>query len=89
MCPTCGPTTLEQHPRVPGVSRCFNCKEHLQTNQLPDRGVTMIEITRETAKHLVEIINLHEKARPDFFGNHYTEAQWDAITTLIVEISKG
>jgi hypothetical protein len=49
----------------------------------------MIEITRETAKHLVEIINLHEKARPDFFGNHYTEAQWDAITTLIVEISKG
>ncbi|MBK3639495.1 hypothetical protein [Streptomyces sp. MBT33] len=27
-CPTCGPTTTEQHPRRPEVLRCVNCKEH-------------------------------------------------------------
>jgi hypothetical protein len=27
-CPTCGPTTVEQHPRQP-VTRCGNCKEWL------------------------------------------------------------
>lgn len=27
-CPTCGPTTVEQHPRQP-VTRCANCKEWL------------------------------------------------------------
>lgn len=26
-CPTCGPTTVEYHPRQPGVIRCSNCKE--------------------------------------------------------------
>lgn len=26
-CPTCGPVTLERHPRLP-VMRCSNCKEH-------------------------------------------------------------
>jgi hypothetical protein len=26
-CPTCGPVTLEPHPRLP-VMRCSNCKEH-------------------------------------------------------------
>jgi hypothetical protein len=28
-CPTCGPTELEDHPRISGVVRCSNCKEHL------------------------------------------------------------
>lgn len=32
-CPTCGPTTSEQHPRLP-VSRCTNCKEHLPSRDL-------------------------------------------------------
>ena len=26
-CPTCGPTTTEQHPRWENVTRCANCKE--------------------------------------------------------------
>lgn len=25
-CPTCGPTTLEPHPRREGAGRCSNCK---------------------------------------------------------------
>ncbi|MEU9355044.1 hypothetical protein AB0D65_29620 [Streptomyces griseoloalbus] len=28
-CPTCGPTSGEPHPRITGVVRCVNCKEHL------------------------------------------------------------
>ncbi|MEU1592815.1 hypothetical protein ABZ468_08115 [Streptomyces sp. NPDC005708] len=28
-CPTCGPMPLEEHPRLPRVLRCVNCKEHL------------------------------------------------------------
>lgn len=28
-CPTCIPQRFEPHPRVPGVLRCANCKEHL------------------------------------------------------------
>jgi hypothetical protein len=28
-CPTCGPTPVEEHPRLPGALRCRNCKEHL------------------------------------------------------------
>ncbi|MFI6358672.1 hypothetical protein ACIBJF_40095 [Streptomyces sp. NPDC050743] len=28
-CPTCGPTSLEAHPRIPGILRCSNCTEHL------------------------------------------------------------
>jgi hypothetical protein len=35
-CPTCGPTTAEQHPRRPGLLRCSNCKEHLGPGQLED-----------------------------------------------------
>lgn len=29
ICPTCGPTKAEQHPRRLGVARCSNCKEWL------------------------------------------------------------
>lgn len=29
VCPTCGPTTLEPHPRRSALSRCPNCKEWL------------------------------------------------------------
>lgn len=29
VCPTCGPTTAEQHPRRSDVTRCGNCKEWL------------------------------------------------------------
>lgn len=29
ICPTCGPMPLEQHPSLPAVNRCSNCKEHL------------------------------------------------------------
>jgi hypothetical protein len=30
VCPAaCGPTTAEQHPRRPDVTRCANCKEHI------------------------------------------------------------
>ena len=29
ICPTCGPTTTEAHPRRDGVTRCVNCKEWL------------------------------------------------------------
>ncbi|MBZ6253588.1 hypothetical protein KVH27_35140 [Streptomyces olivaceus] len=28
-CPTCGPTTAEEHPRNARVLRCVNCKERL------------------------------------------------------------
>lgn len=28
-CPTCGPTSLENHPRQSGILRCASCKEHL------------------------------------------------------------
>ncbi|MFF4057699.1 hypothetical protein ACFYZ0_18320 [Streptomyces sp. NPDC001708] len=35
-CPTCGPTSPEQHPRRPGVLRCSNCKEHLGPSPLVD-----------------------------------------------------
>ncbi|WP_328491268.1 hypothetical protein [Streptomyces zaomyceticus] len=28
-CPTCGRTTVEEHPHRKGVLRCGNCKEHL------------------------------------------------------------
>jgi hypothetical protein len=32
ICPTCGPTQTEPHPRTP-VERCQNCKEHLRPRQ--------------------------------------------------------
>lgn len=32
LCPTCGPTRAEQHPRKPAVTRCANCKEWLNTH---------------------------------------------------------
>lgn len=28
-CQTCGPNSVEQHPRQPAVTRCANCKEWL------------------------------------------------------------
>ncbi|MFE1206280.1 hypothetical protein ACFW5V_31855 [Streptomyces sp. NPDC058762] len=28
-CPACGPTVAEEHPRIPRLLRCANCKEHL------------------------------------------------------------
>lgn len=39
-CPTCGPTSTEQHPRRKDVMRCANCKEWL-TISAPEvsRGV--------------------------------------------------
>lgn len=33
-CPTCGPTTAEQHP-ARDVVRCANCKEHLGAGRIP------------------------------------------------------
>ncbi|MGY4936169.1 hypothetical protein ACWD7T_34795, partial [Streptomyces sp. 900116325] len=33
-CPTCGPTVLEEHPRLAAVLRCRNCKEHLARGRL-------------------------------------------------------
>lgn len=33
-CPTCGPTALEEHPRLTAVLRCRNCKEHLARGRL-------------------------------------------------------
>lgn len=29
-CPMCGPMGAEPHPRITGVVRCVNCKEHLR-----------------------------------------------------------
>lgn len=31
VCPTCGPTKTERHPRAADVIRCVNCKEWLPT----------------------------------------------------------
>jgi hypothetical protein len=33
LCPTCGPTAVEQHPRRPAVTRCANCKEWLRSTE--------------------------------------------------------
>jgi hypothetical protein len=30
MCPTCGPTELEKHPKITRMLRCSNCKEHMR-----------------------------------------------------------
>ncbi|WP_107768499.1 hypothetical protein [Nocardioides terrigena] len=32
-CPTCGPTTVERHPRRPCITRCANCKEWLHRTE--------------------------------------------------------
>lgn len=50
---TCGPTTVEQHPRQPAVTRCSNCKEWLRdrTFLLPDDSATVASVrtSEETA----------------------------------------
>ncbi|MGP4046859.1 hypothetical protein [Streptomyces sp. 2A115] len=35
-CPTCGPTAVEEHPRLPDSLRCRNCKEHLGHGHFED-----------------------------------------------------
>ncbi|MGW2550099.1 hypothetical protein [Streptomyces sp. NPDC001635] len=37
-CPTCGPSSLERHPVLPGVLRCVNCKERLREQTLAENA---------------------------------------------------
>ncbi|MER6616313.1 hypothetical protein [Streptomyces xantholiticus] len=36
-CPTCGPTTVEEHPRRPGMLRCVDCREHLGRGHIKEQ----------------------------------------------------
>lgn len=48
ICPTCGPTTLEPHPRLP-VQRCSNCKVHLSAIAATVAAMNEIGLDTEAA----------------------------------------
>jgi hypothetical protein len=42
LCPTCGPTAVEQHPRRPAVTRCANCKQWLRSTENDARSTHVV-----------------------------------------------
>ena len=52
---------------------------------MPDALQTGMQFRWRT---LIDVIQMHEKARPDFSGDDYTEDQWNAITGLVVRVGR-
>lgn len=76
VCPTCGPTKTEQHPRRAGVIRCANCKEWLTpvtaaVDGSPDPRSGMVAALAEVlgAHQLVERGRVYDRCSCGWYGS--------------------
>lgn len=71
-CFTCGPTTLEKHPRIEGQVRCSNCKEHY-----PFTGTrTMIEEFEAKHPEAMQRAVRESLKEPDYIVVELTEEEF-------------
>lgn len=71
-CPTCGPTTTEQHPRLLNIVRCTNCKEHLVANVITvdsmigdHLGNIVKKVAVRTDATIERMLNMHGTISPE------------------------
>ncbi|MGW6790020.1 hypothetical protein [Streptomyces chartreusis] len=64
VCPTCGPTATEPHPRLP-IRRCSNCKEHVRD---------AVSVPRDALKALAEVAMWVSRGRSMAFVPDDSEA---------------